>query len=130
MESRKASMEIQEVAKMISETKKAETTETEEPEDIIDNASIEDRLFTVKYTDSGEPHIEVAIEGVCEERCDTYECISVCPAEVWKKDEDEEVPTVAYENCLECGSCRIACPYNNVKWEYPENGAGVTFKYG
>lgn len=95
----------------------------------VENKSIEDRLYTVKYEDPGESHLDVKVPGFCEERCDTYDCTSVCPADVWRKD-DDGVPVIAYENCLECGSCRFACPYNNVHWEYPENGAGVSLKFG
>lgn len=95
----------------------------------VENASLEDRLYTVKYEDPGESHLDVQVVGFCVERCTTDDCVDVCPADVWRKDEDGE-PVIAYENCLECGSCRFACPYNNVVWEYPENGAGVTYQYG
>lgn len=95
----------------------------------VENASIEDRLYTVKYTDAGESHLGIKLPGFCSDRCDTKDCVSVCPADVWREGEDG-VPTIAYENCLECGSCRFACSLNNVTWEYPENGAGVSLKFG
>ncbi|WP_458207791.1 ferredoxin family protein [Haladaptatus sp. NG-SE-30] len=95
----------------------------------IENKSMEDRLYTVKYEDPGESHLDVKVEGICDKRCDTYECTTVCPADVWRKGEDG-LPVIAYENCLECGSCRFACPYNNVSWEYPENGSGVSLRFG
>ncbi|NHN49186.1 4Fe-4S ferredoxin [Halostella sp. JP-L12] len=96
----------------------------------VDNATLEDRLYTVKYEDPGDSHLDVKVPGFCAERCDTDDCVDVCPADVWRKEEGDDVPTIAYENCLECGSCRFACPYNNVEWEYPENGSGVTYRYG
>ena len=96
----------------------------------VEQPSIEDRLYTVKYEDSGESHLDVELPGICEEKCVTYDCVSVCPANVWREESDDGVPTIAYENCLECGSCRWACPHGNVLWEYPENGAGVSYKYG
>ncbi|MFB6146606.1 MAG: ferredoxin family protein [Halobacteriaceae archaeon] len=95
----------------------------------VENASIEDRLYTITYTDAGESHLGVVDPDVCDDVCETYECITVCPADVWNVD-DGGVPTIAYENCLECGSCRFACPYDNVVWEYPETGAGVTYSHG
>jgi len=95
----------------------------------VENESLEDRLYTVKYTDPGESHLDVTIPGICAEKCVTYDCASVCPAGVWEVD-DGGVPTIAYENCLECGSCRWACPHGNVEWEYPERGSGVTYKKG
>ena len=95
----------------------------------IENASLEDRLYTVKYEDAGESHLDVFDPEICEDRCSTYDCVQVCPANVWRES-DEGVPIIAYENCLECGSCRWACQYENVEWTYPERGAGVTYKKG
>lgn len=95
----------------------------------VENATIEDRLYTITYTDAGESHLGVLDPAVCEGSCATYECTTICPADVWHA-EDGGVPTIAYENCLECGSCRFACPHDNVEWTYPETGAGVKFKYG
>lgn len=37
---------------------------------------------------------------------------------------------VNYENCLECGACRIACENCSLGWEYPKGNKGVTFKQG
>ncbi|MFB6150692.1 MAG: ferredoxin family protein [Haloarculaceae archaeon] len=95
----------------------------------VENASIEDRLYTITYTDAGESHLDVVDPEVCVEECTEYDCVSVCPAEVWHDDNDGGVPSIAYENCLECGSCRFGCRYDNVVWEYPETGAGVKYKY-
>lgn len=96
----------------------------------VPEATIEDRLYTVKYRDAGESHLDVEDTSVCVD-CRTYECTSVCPADVWQADDDGDgVPTIAYENCLECGSCRFACPYDNVEWTYPDTGGGVVFKHG
>jgi ferredoxin-like protein FixX len=39
------------------------------------------------------------------------------------------VPTIAYENGLECGNPRFACEIGTVVWEYPDTGVGVTFEY-
>ena len=37
---------------------------------------------------------------------------------------------VAFENCLECGACRIACDKKTLIWDYPKQGFGVTIKKG
>lgn len=95
----------------------------------VSNDSTEDRLYTVKYEDHEDSHLGVKVPGICVERCSEAACQSVCPADVWEKTPGEP-PTIAFENCLECGSCRFACPQNNVHWEYPENGTGVTYKFG
>ena len=94
----------------------------------VENDSMEDRLYTIKYDDAGESHLDVKVEDVCMQ-CETDDCMRVCPANVWREGEDG-VPQIAYENCLECSSCRFACPHDNVVWTYPETGAGMTFKYG
>ncbi|SFC34886.1 ferredoxin like protein [Halobiforma haloterrestris] len=94
----------------------------------LDNDSMEDRLYTVKYDDPGDSHLDVKVTDVCAE-CETNDCVRVCPANVWREG-DDGVPHIAYENCLECSSCRFACTYDNVVWTYPERGAGMTYKHG
>ena len=94
-----------------------------------ENDSLEDRLYTVRYDDAGESHLDVTVPGICAESCTTYDCVEVCPANVWREG-DDGVPHIAYENCLECGSCRWACRKGNVEWSYPTRGAGVTYKKG
>ena len=99
-----------------------------QPKVPVQNASLEDRLYTVKYEDPGESHLDVKDPDVCQQ-CTVGGCVTVCPANVWRRDESN-VPTIAYENCLECSSCRYGCPHDNVIWTYPERGAGVTYKKG
>lgn len=96
----------------------------------VSNESIEDRLYTVKYRDAGESHLGITDEEICEHVCETKDCARVCPASVWEVDEATGIPHIAYENCLECSSCRYACPHENVIWTYPDTGAGVSYKYG
>lgn len=95
----------------------------------VENDTLEDRLYTVRYDDAGESHLGLKIPSICTERCHSYECIDVRPANVWREGEDG-VPQIAYENCFECGSCRWGCPHGNVEWTYPERGIGVSYKYG
>ena len=94
----------------------------------VENASLEDRLYTVKYDDPGDSHLDVVDADICRD-CEESGCVEVCPANVWRRDEND-VPTIAYENCLECSSCRYACDEDNVVWTYPERGSGVTYKNG
>jgi ferredoxin like protein len=40
---------------------------------------------------------------------------------------------VRYENCLECGTCQIACDFGGngaITWRPPVNGFGIIFRYG
>lgn len=87
--------------------------------------SIQDKLATIKYNCSSKTHL------ICDNKkcvlCKEKTCTFICPAEVYSVDEDGT--TIAqYENCLECGACKIACPYNAIGWCYPSSGCGVVFK--
>ena len=85
---------------------------------------VDEKLALLKYKSDTNSHITVDNE-VCA-TCKTKDCLNVCPAKVYKKDGDSI--KIEYENCLECGACRIACQKNAIKWEYPSSGCGVIFK--
>ena len=89
-----------------------------------DKKSIENKLTKVKYNCANNSHLIVNQE-VCK-KCKEKTCLHICPADVYALNEDEIV--VKYENCLECGACKIACPKQNIDWQYPESGAGVVYK--
>ena len=88
--------------------------------------TIEDKLTTIKYNCDSESQLVIDRELCknCESRCCTY----ICPAKVYVYDENQNIINVDYENCLECGACRIACPYGAINWNYPKAGYGVVFK--
>lgn len=90
---------------------------------------IEDKLFKVKFKADAHEfcHLKIKDKQVCV-KCESKPCVTFCPAAVYKW-EGAEI-TVGFENCLECGSCRIACPYFNIDWKYPRGGFGVQFKNG
>jgi len=54
--------------------------------------------------------------------------VTVCPAGGYSYREDEGL-SVAYENCLECGSCKIVCEFDNIDWSYPPGGFGVVYRW-
>lgn len=89
-------------------------------------ASIEEKLSNVKYYCDTASHIEVDQKKCAE--CEEKYCTFVCPAGVWEYDEASQKSTIEYENCLECGACRIACPYGAIKWNYPKAGHGIIYK--
>ena len=88
--------------------------------------ALEDKLYTLKYTPDTTSHLKPDMND-CK-RCDKRPCTTVCPAKVYEWQNDNM--TVNFENCLECGACRIVCPYKSLKWEYPKGTKGVTFKLG
>ncbi len=89
---------------------------------------IDDKLFTVKYKCDEETHLKPDQED-CK-KCAEKPCTIVCPANVYEHDAAQNKLLVGFENCLECGACRIICPAGSLDWKYPKSGCGVTFKYG
>lgn len=92
--------------------------------------TLADKLYRTKYEpDAAHPHI-VLDDTVCA-TCKDKVCLVICPAEVYKKDaNDESKIAVSHENCLECGTCRKACPYDGIAWKYPDGGKGVKYRFG
>lgn len=103
-------------------------------------ADIEKKLVNLKYKTSDKSHL-ILKQEICEV-CEDKVCLNICPANVYRKHvsaensntEDKNNGTincidVEYENCLECGACRIACPYEAIDWKYPASGCGVVYKF-
>ena len=88
--------------------------------------SIQDKLANLKYNSNTSAHLKVDLNK-CE-KCKEKTCTFICPANVYEYNEDIAEITVQYENCLECGACRISCPKDAISWEYPASGSGVIFK--
>lgn len=89
---------------------------------------LEDKLFTVKYKPDTVSHLNPDFD-ICK-ICDNRTCTNICPANVYEWDSANKKLIVNFENCLECGACRIACSKQCLKWEYPKGTKGVTFKLG
>jgi len=88
--------------------------------------SIQDKLSTIKYNCDENSHLHVD-QNACA-KCKDKPCTFVCPANVYSVNATTKEIVVQYENCLECGACRIACPKNKISWEYPKSGCGVILK--
>lgn len=89
---------------------------------------VEDKLFLNRFRVDEEPHLVLRDPKICVERCTSQPCLSICPANVYKLETDRI--SVGYEGCLECGSCRIACPHFNIEWRFPQGGYGIRHKFG
>lgn len=95
-----------------------------------DGMRVEERLYTLRYKRDEQPHLIIRDQELCK-RCNKEygsPCIGVCPANVYSFIKDKLV--VSYENCVECGACKIVCPFNNIIWKYPRYGLGIALRYG
>ena len=89
-------------------------------------SNIEEKLYTVKYTPDTESHL-LPVQECCRV-CKSKVCTIICPAKVYEWNDNKLI--VKFENCLECGACRIACESSSLGWEYPKGTKGVMFKQG
>ena len=90
--------------------------------------NINEKLASLKYNKGNESHLTVDNE-VCKNCKDRY-CTYICPADVYLWNEEKNIMNIRYENCLECGACKIACDKKNINWVYPGATFGVKFKNG
>lgn len=94
--------------------------------------SLEQKLYTVKFKADSQSHLVVKEMNDCVE-CGTTRgrpCLTFCPAEVYEWEDEKKHLAVRYEGCLECGACRVGCPYDNIDWRYPKGAMGVTYRIG
>lgn len=89
---------------------------------------INKKLSSLKYNKDIESHLTVD-NDVCM-RCNDKCCTYICPAQVYIWNEKKNIMNIRYENCLECGACKIACNKKNITWVYPKASFGVKFKNG
>jgi ferredoxin like protein len=89
----------------------------------------EERLFYTRFVVDEKPHIRILSPDTCR-ACPEKWCNFFCPASVYRFDPEEKVNRVLWEGCLECGTCRVGCPYRNIEWHPPRGGFGVQYKYG
>ncbi len=88
---------------------------------------IEDKLFLDRIKVDTDSHLKLKNAELCHQ-CAGKPCLTLCPARVYREESDHIV--VAYEGCLECGSCRVACPEQNIDWQFPKGGFGISHKFG
>ena len=89
--------------------------------------SMEERLLKTRFlVDPGNPHINLET-SFCAECLDTP-CLTVCPTQCYIQEKERLI--FNWENCIECGSCRLICPAESITWNYPRGGFGVCYRYG
>lgn len=100
------------------------------PEGLVEmRRRAEARLYLSRFKADEESHIRIRDQELCR-RCPEKWCNYICPSVVYQYDDGAELNRVAWEGCVECGTCRIGCPYRNIDWEYPRGGFGIQHRYG
>ena len=94
----------------------------------VSTPKIEERLHRTRITSHAESHLRVRDQNVCR-RCILRPCMNVCPAGTYDYDEEQGL-LIDHEKCLECGSCRIVCEFNNMDWGHPPGAFGVDYRRG
>ncbi len=90
---------------------------------------IDDVLMSLKYyVDENKGHVHIVEQEVCQ-KCTTRGCLYFCPAGAYRAQADGQIQ-ISYQSCIECGSCRVMCPNNNIEWNLPRGGFGVSYKFG
>lgn len=96
--------------------------------DELPDVYVDDLLMTLKYfVDEQVAHLQIIDPEVCL-NCE-QPCLYFCPVGAYQRQGDGHV-ALAFQSCVECGSCRLACPMKNVSWKYPRGGFGVSYKFG
>jgi ferredoxin like protein len=80
------------------------------------------------FKNDQESHIIIR-QDICR-RCTVKPCLRICPAGLYSLNEERQEIVVEFAGCLECGSCRVACPAGALEWCYPRGGFGVQYRYG
>ena len=91
--------------------------------------SRDDKLATLSIkVNERDPHLKIIDQKVCL-KCIDKPCTVTCPVQNYKV-EDNGHTTIFWDSCIECGTCRVICPFQNISWKFPAGGYGVSFKYG
>jgi ferredoxin like protein len=95
---------------------------------LVKKVNIDEKIGATKFfVDEEYAHLKIKSHEVCE-KCSSKPCLNFCPAGVYRFSEGKIV--INYQACLECGSCRVGCPFKNILWDYPRGGFGVSYKFG
>jgi ferredoxin like protein len=95
--------------------------------------NVEAKLGTLTWKKSPEAHItlrDASETAPCVTKCHDKPCTTVCPAKVYEWEAHLKKVIVNYENCIECGACRMLCPFDNIACDWPKGGFGVQYRFG
>lgn len=95
----------------------------------MSESNVTNRLFTIRYKCDEQSHLSIKSMEACKS-CGPKVCTHICPSDVYEWVPERTTMMVSYENCLECGTCRIACSQDNIAWSYMTGGHGIAYRYG
>ena len=93
-------------------------------------STVEEKLGLLTFKNDHQSHISIPDPDICLKKCKDRPCTTVCPAKVYEWVDSQKKIVVGYENGIECGAARMICPFQNIKWEPPRGGFGVSYKFG
>lgn len=89
---------------------------------------VEEKLTKNYFRPDKKSHIRLNPE-ICR-GCEKRFCLTVCPANLYKIEEETKEITVEFSGCLECGTCMVSCIRGSISWEYPSGEWGIQYRYG
>jgi len=99
----------------------------------IEKETVEAKLGLLDFKKHAKTHISIknnSESSPCVSQCTDKPCVKVCPAKVYEWEPEQKKILVAYENCIECGACRMLCPFDNIICDWPAGGHGIKYKFG
>ena len=94
----------------------------------LEAVEIKRRLGTLRYNTDSEDHAHITVKPAVCEKCPHSFCTYACPAQCFNRISGKLV--FRYEDCVECGTCAIACDQGSVTWNVPRGPYGVKYSYG
>jgi ferredoxin like protein len=88
--------------------------------------NIENLRQITRFDNDEQSHILLDKEACA--KCEQHNCVLARPAKCYSFNEEMKRLDVAYENCLECGTCFVVCDKKAVNWAYPRGGFGVYYR--
>ena len=86
-------------------------------------------LSNLTYRDGAPSHIRIPDPAPCRDCITRYgaPCTRFCPASVYERLPDDTI-RIRHENCLQCRTCTLKCPFDAIRWTPPPHGSGPDFR--
>ncbi len=88
----------------------------------VEHSQSKDLFGMLKETPQSRPriHVEIGVDFLtfpnrCR-HCDPAPCMQVCPTDALYRDKDTGNVLIAYNKCIDCAACAIACPFGIISF--------------